>query len=251
MRARRVSSQQGTGVETATVATSMRVLTGVALVAAFGFSIVAGRLYPARAQVPGATPVTIPSPTAPASVEDTIHAVPLLARFAADGTSLHSYIVPVHLTATLRKLVFSFRFRREGTVTFEQPNRLNASIRSVPKRYADVFGELGTPDMWPTLYDLQLVRTEFVDGRSWFELSGVPRGDSDVAHLSVRMSDETQPIEARWSLNSGWTITSTIELEPVRAYLLTKRERADIVGHGFRIHSEMVYGSYAINASEG
>ena len=199
----------------------------------------------AQAQLPLPTPSPLPALTAPA--EGMLSSVPLFARLAADGTSLHTYSVPIHIMARVRKSVLSVGFARDGNVSFEEPDHLSISIQSVPERYANVFAQLGTPRTWPWFYDLELRDRSSVAGRDTYELTGVPRGSSDVDHVVIRMSDESQPIEAQWVLHDGWTITSTIVLESIGNYLVSKTEEYDITGHGFKIHSEIQYGNYKLN----
>ena len=209
----------------------------------------------AQAQLPSAAPAPIGSPTGrawaascqAAGIEGTIASVPLFARLSAEGTNLHSYSVPIYLAISIHKFIFTFHARRNGTIRFEQPATLTASIVAVPKRYADVFGELGTARTWPLIYDLGLLGSELLKGRQTYRICGVPREQSDVDHIFIETSDADAPIDARWFLRSGWTITATIETEVVADYLLPKHESADIVGHGFKIHTDMTYGTYALN----
>jgi|HubBroStandDraft_1064217.scaffolds.fasta_scaffold30205_5 hypothetical protein len=79
------------------------------------------------------------------------------------------------------------------------------------------------------------------------KLVGVPRESSDVDRVIILASDETQPIEAQWFLHDGWTIRSTIELQSVGSHLVPRSEIANITGHRFKIHCEMLYGDYTMN----
>lgn len=215
--------------------------------AALTLSIFIIGLGSAQAQSSAPAESPIPESTDSASAEDVISTVPLFARSAADGISLHVYTVPIHVTARVRKFVFNFRFSQNGQVAFEEPNHLSISIESVPARYANIFTQLGTPRTWPMDYDLHLRGHVSAGGRDMYELTGVPREPSDVDQIVIRTSEESQPVEVQWILHDGWTINSTIELEAVENYLVPRRERAVITGHGFKITCEMLYGDYTMN----
>lgn len=223
----------------------------VLVVPVVAMSMLAAWVHVAQAQVSTATPQPPPSPASISSpLATTVASIPLFARFAADGANPSSYSVPIHLVASLHKLIFSFAFRRDGMVSFSQPDVLRVSIKSVPQQYAHVFGELGTPRTWPMLYDLRIVGSQLIGGRAWYQLRGVPRNPSDVDHVIIQVADEKSPIRARWFLHGGWTLTSTVNLVPVQDYLVPRREQADITGHGYRIHSDITYGNYMLNVAD-
>lgn len=187
----------------------------------------------------------LPAPSA--SIDTTILSIPLFARLAADGGSLHAYSVPVRVTARIHKFLFSFRFSQNGEVAFEEPEHLSISIRSVPKRYESVFAQLGTPSTWPMLYDLRLRNRVLVDGKDTYELTGVPRESSEVDQIVIRTSDENGPVDVQWVLQGGWKVTGTIELGSAGDYLVPKQENVNIGGNGFRIQCELLYGDYTVN----
>lgn len=189
------------------------------------------------ASVPPAAPA--PSATPSSGAER----IPLFARYAA-GHNPPAYTVPVHISARLHVLFFSFPFRRQGTVTFAAPDSLNVSVDSVAAKYTKIFGEMGTPRTWPRLFVLHILDEEPVDGRPGFRLIGTPREDSDIDHVVIRLSDDDAPIHARWFLHDGYQIRSTTHLQQVNDYLVPVREEADITGHGYRISSDMLYGTY-------
>jgi hypothetical protein len=190
-----------------------------------------------------------PSPSA-TPFSGTISSIPLFARFAADGPNPKSYTADINLNASLHKWIFTFHFHRDGQVAFQHPDDLSVTISSVPTKYSRVFGELGTPRSWPIIYKLVLLDAENVDGLPGYRLRGVPRQPSDVDHVIIRMSDEHMPIHARWFLRSGWTLATTVVLESVQDYLVPKIERADITGHGYRIHTVMTYSNYVVNVAD-
>lgn len=199
------------------------------------------------------TQAQAPSPAPPAErsavggIDETLAKVPLFSRLSAEGATLHTYTVPVSLAVSVHKLIFTFHFTRNGTIRFAQPDTLIASIDSIPKRYTDIFGQLGTPRTWPLIYDLTVLPATTVNGQQTYRLRGVPRQPSDVEYVLIATSDDTTAIAARWSLRGGWSISETIETTLVDTYAVPKRERADIVGGGYKIHSDMTYGDYLLN----
>jgi hypothetical protein len=232
-----------------------RTYSKIAATAVAALAIHAGWARSVQAQLPSAAPVPIVSPSFPAPseaspaarIEGTIASVPLFARLSAEGTNLRSYSVPISLAVTIHKFLFAFHFRRNGTVQFELPDTLTTTIASVPKRYTDVFAELGTARTWPLIYDLELLGSDVIEGHRTYRLRGVPLQPSDVDHVLIETTEAYAPIEAQWFLHSGWTITSTIETEIIADHLVPKGESTDIVGHGFKIHSDMTYGNYTLN----
>jgi hypothetical protein len=184
------------------------------------------------------------------SGEVTIASSPLFARFASDNGSLHAYQAPVHMTGSLHKFIFTFHFERDGTVKFEQPDSLEYAFDSVPRKYSDMFNQLGTPRTWPVIYRLECVKATEEDGVTEYEIHGVPKdASSDIDHVVIRMDDRGGPIVAEWTLRDGWSVTSTIQMESVDNYLLPKEENTDVTGHGFHIHSDVTYGNYQLSSA--
>ena len=184
------------------------------------------------------------------SADVTIASIPLFARFASDGDSLHGYQAPVHMSGSLHKFFFTFHFERDGTVKFEQPATLQYAFDSVPSKYSSMFNQLGTPRTWPSIYNMDCVKATQEDGVTDYEIRGVPKDpSSDVDHVVIHMDDQGGPIVAQWILRDGWWVTSTIQMESVNNYMLPKEEETDVTGHGFRIHSDVTYGSYQLSSA--
>src|SRR5579872_1449733 len=125
--------------------------------------------------------------------------IPLFARFAADEASLRSYAVPVHTAVALHKLI-TFHFGLNGTVYFKQPDRIALNMHMVPAEYRQLFADLGTPRIWPQIYDLQVVGSETTGTRTTYHLKGVPKQSSDVTSMLADVSDDGSPIVAQWVL---------------------------------------------------
>lgn len=193
----------------------------------------------AQAQ-PDLAPPAAHSTAGPASI-------PILTQLANEP-ELHSYVAPVDVEATIHKLIFTFAIRRHGTAQFHSPDSLTISLLSVPARYTAIFGELGDIQTWPVIYDLEPLDDELNGVPAAFHLRGVPRQTSDVDHVLIESTDAGSPITATWYLRDGWTISATIQTEFVEQHLLPKHEIADIVGHGMKIHTELTFGDYTLNA---
>lgn len=194
--------------------------------------------------------VTIAAASPAPSNEVTIASIPLFARLALDGESLHAYQVPVHMTGSLHKFFFTFHFARDGTVKFEQPASLQFAFDSVPSKYSDVFGQMGTPRTWPAIYDLQCAKAVNDNGDTKYEIHGIPKDtSSDIDHVVITMDDQGGPITAQWFMRDGWDVTSTIQMESVNNYLVPKEENTDVTGHGYHIHTDVTYGSYVLSSA--
>jgi len=157
-------------------------------------------------------------------------------------------VAPVEVEATIHKLFFTFAVRRQGMARFESPDMLTISLQSVPPRYTNIFSELGDIQTWPVTYDLEALEDDSTNAPAAFQVRGVPRHISDVDHVLIQCTDASSPISAKWYLHSGWTVSATIETEFVEQYLLPKHETADIAGHGMKIHTDLTYGDYTLNA---
>lgn len=186
---------------------------------------------------PAALPTSTPAPPG-------VDAIPMFARYA-QAQDTPDYTVPVHVSASFHVLFFSFPFRRRGSVSFTAPDSLSVSIDSVAAKYTKVFNEMGTPQTWLRQFDLHLVDAEPVDGHPGFRIEGTPKEASDIDRVVIRLSTQDAPIYAQWFLHDGYRIDTTLEMEEVDGHCVPAHEQAEITGHGYRIHSDMTYGSYA------
>jgi hypothetical protein len=193
-------------------------------------------------QGPAAQAQPLPSPTA---TPNALAAIPVFAELAAEP-NLQSYSAPVGVVATIHKFVFTLDVAHHGTAQYSWPSALTISLDSVPARYTAIFGELGDVQTWPAIYDLTPVDASAPGSPARYLVRGTPKQPSDVDHVMIATNDVDGPIGATWVLHGGWTITATIYTEIVNQHLLPKREIADIVGHGMRIHCDMTYGDYRL-----
>ena len=175
--------------------------------------------------------------------------VPLFARFAHDGATLQSYVVPVQANVTVRKII-SIRARLTGNMRYAKPNQLNLVLSRVSPQQRRVFARLATPRAWPQYYNLQLVRTSTVNGKKNYTIRGVPKNGTDpVDHLVADVPDGTSPVlSAQWFLRGSGTITMRIQTAMVHGYVLPVSDQTDIAVPGNRVHADVQYGRYRVLA---
>lgn len=175
--------------------------------------------------------------------------VPLFARFASDGTTLRSYVVPVQANVTVRKII-SIRARLTGKMQYAKPNQINLALTRVSPQQRRVFARLATPRAWPQYYNLQLVQTRTVNGHKDYTIRGVPKNAGDaIDHLVADVSDGTSPaVTAHWFLRGNGTINIQIQTAMVRGYVLPVSDQTDIDVPGNRVHADVKYGSYAVTS---
>jgi len=176
--------------------------------------------------------------------------VPLFARFASDGTSLRSYVVPVQANVTVHELV-AIKARLAGNLRYGQPNRLNLTLNRVSPDQRRVFAKIATPRAWPQYYNLHLLRTVNIHGRKHYVIRGTPRNAWDsVDHLIADVPDGKTPVlYAQWFLRGKGTITMHIQTAMVRGYVLPVHNQTDINVPGYRVHADVSYGRYALRDS--
>ncbi len=171
--------------------------------------------------------------------------VPLFTRLAQD--QVRGYVAPVTLNVALHRFIFTFHFHLTGTVTYSAPDKVTFKIQRVPQQYQHLFNDLGTPLTWPQLYRLSVTGRVEVDGKPGLSLEGAPKKKTEVEIMELQTSDAVSPIHAQWTLNDGWSVKSVITEKATGVYLFPATEIADIAGHGYKIHTEMTYGAYALS----
>lgn len=155
------------------------------------------------------------------------------------------------MDVSLHRFFFTFHFKLKGNVKYEAPGNVTFTMDRVPEQYQRLFGDLGEPLTWARIYSMQVLGQTMVDGRPMYSVQGVPRKPSQVDHVVIQTSEPSAPIHAQWVLHDGWTVDSMIEEQNTEKLLFPKHELADIVGHGYKIHTDMHYGNYALDTSEG
>jgi len=180
-----------------------------------------------------------------------LQSVPLFSRLIATNQRVRSYTAPVTMDVSLHRFIFTFHFKLHGNVKYEAPGHVTFTMDRVPQQYQRLFGDLGEPLAWARIYSMQVMGSTIVDGRPMYSVQGVPRKPSQVDHVVIQTSEPSAPIHAQWVLHDGWTVDSTIEEQNTEKLLFPKREVADIEGHGYKIHTDLQYGNYALDTSEG
>lgn len=174
-----------------------------------------------------------------------LRAVPLFARIRSDR-SLRAYTVPLTVNVSVHKIIFTFHRALNGNVRYSAPSQVVFNGSGVPPQFKSLLGDLGTPLTWQKRYALHVTGRTLANGLPCYALEGVPRSPSQVQKLDIETTIPSAPIQAQWSLQGGWTVAATLYEQNQRAYLLPKQAQLDIVGHGYKIHAAMLYGTYAL-----
>ncbi|MGH7684517.1 MAG: hypothetical protein ACREMT_09240 [Vulcanimicrobiaceae bacterium] len=172
--------------------------------------------------------------------------VPLFAQYGTQGLALRSYSVPIHIDVAVHKLI-TFHVGLNGTVYYRRPGRLAASIHDLPEKYQRGFAELGTPRTWPETYDMQVIGKETTGGQCMYHLRGTPVQQNDIDYLVADVADGA-PIKATWYLKGGGTIKSTFDMTNIGDYSMPKQQHLDIDAGGSKVHADITYGDYDLNA---
>jgi len=176
-----------------------------------------------------------------------LYQVPLFAQYGSEEPTLRSYSVPVHMSIALHKLI-TWHFGFNGMMYFRRPAKLALSIHEIPEKYQHAFAELGTPRTWPQTYAMQVVGKDDTDGHCVFHLRGTPLQSNDIDYMLVDVAGPNDPIKATWYLRGGGTISSTITLANVGDYSMPKDQQMDVDAQGTKVHVDLSYGDYDLNA---
>lgn len=175
-------------------------------------------------------------------------AADVLSRITTRDAMLASYTVPVHIDVHLRKL-FSLHFGMNGTQYFKQPNRLALDVGKVPSNARRLFSQISTPMTWADTYDMRLAQAASDGVHTTYRLEGVPKRGGDIDHVILDVdSDPSLPLHARWFCRDGMTIATVVDEQPAGPYWLPKHTEADLSASGYKIHVDIEYGGYNVNA---
>ncbi len=169
--------------------------------------------------------------------------VPIISQVASDR-AIERYSVPLKMSVSVHKWIFSFHRGMSGHVRYKAPANVVFDGKGVPAKFRSLFGQLGTPLTWSRIYRLHVVKRDRVNG-GYCVVAGVPRKRSQVERVVIK-DTPSSPILATWYLQGGWTINGAIQEQHQRKYLLPKHAALDISGHGYKIHTDMLYGRYAV-----
>jgi len=159
--------------------------------------------------------------------------------------------VPIGFAIKVRKVI-RVGLHLSGTRYFQRPDKEALVMHSVPalaKSFQKIFAGLGTPETWPSQYDISLVPLDPPDSATLYELRGVPLQGGSVDHILLDVSQATyEPLKARWFYKNGATIVMVIENSLVgNQYLLPRTETLDIDFPSYKAHAVASYGEYSIN----
>ncbi len=179
---------------------------------------------------------------------DGLSAVPLFSQMGNDR-GIAAYKVPLTLKVSVHKFIFSFHMGMNGRVHYTAPANVAFDGKGVPKRFKSLFGELGTPLTWCKTYNLHVVSADPIHHQ--YVIAGVPRArSSQVQRLVIDAAGPSSPILATWTVRGGWSVKAAIQEQRERSYMLPKHAALDIAGHGYKIHTDMLYGKYAVSQTK-
>jgi len=194
---------------------------------------------------PTSAPLAQPSATAPVTVQD------VLGRMVANREGLNSFTVPIAFSISVHEIV-SVSISPTGIRYFQRPDQEALIMHKVPgpaKSFQRIFAGLGTPETWPSQYQISLVTPDLASGNGIYELRGVPNKGGSVDHILLDVSQTTyEPVKARWFYKNGATIVmSIVNAMAGDKYLLPKTETLDIHFPSYKAHAVANYGEYSIN----
>jgi len=173
----------------------------------------------------------------------------VVARMSASEVLPETYSVPLHIDAKVRRLI-TLRFGVDGTVYYRRPDHLAIRMNRIPSGFRKLFTELGNAQTWGATYDMTFLDALKDGNRELYRLKGVPKQGGEVAQvlLDVSAADFT-PQRAQWVCHNGSTIDMTFANETIGGYELAKHAEADMVLLGWKVHADLNYGPYVLNAS--
>ena len=196
----------------------------------------------ATAALIGASPVPMPAKSPTAS--------DVLNHLVASRHGLNSYSVPIHFNLTVHKGV-SVSAQLDATRYFESPDREVLEMRSIPsiaKQFRYIYTGVGTPDTWPSQYDVSFATDQPSEPTS-YDLRGVPKNNPNISYVILKVARDTYaPLAAHLSYKNGGTIDLSFENSTVEGgYLLPSTETIDIAFPDYKVHAVGKYGTYSIN----
>src|SRR5579872_1410869 len=167
---------------------------------------------------------------------------------------LQSFSVPIGFDVVVHKGI-GVSAHVSGTRYFQSPDKEVLVMNSMPaiaKRFSYIYSGAGTPETWPSMYDITLM-TGQTAGSSSYALRGVPKTKSPVGIAAVILDvDSTTfaPIAAHLSYENGGTIALQFQNALVGGkYQLPSTETIDIAFPEYRVHAVAHYGTYSVNGA--
>ena len=172
----------------------------------------------------------------------------ILARLLAARQGLHSYSVPIHFNLTVHKGP-SVSAQLDAVRYFQSPDRELLAMNSMPSfagKFRYIYSGLGTPETWPSSYDVTRVAGD--PESATYELKCVPRTTTGVSYM---LWDVTRDTYAPVAAHVFYTNTGRVDLQFENAqsggYLLPLTETIDIAFPDYKVHAVGHYGTYSIN----
>jgi hypothetical protein len=187
-----------------------------------------------------------PTPAAPGSPT----AADVLGRLVAARRGLNSYSVPIHFNLTVHKGI-SVSAQLEATRYFQAPDKEVLEMKSLPsiaKQFRYIYTGVGTPETWPSQYDVTFAQAQTADSKT-YQLRGVPKNNPNLSYALLDVARDTfAPVAAQLYYKNGGTIALQFENAPVEGgFLLTAVETIDIAFPDYKVHAVGHYGTYSIN----
>lgn len=186
----------------------------------------------------------------------------ILNRMAQNTKGLTSYAVPFHIDAHFKKSFISVHVPLDGTRYFERPDKSTVKISNPPpqaKELASIYSWLGTPETWPSTYDIALVPAK---SSGIYELRATYKPNSRTHELLDKAAQSTvdyvlldvdaqtfDPVRASWFYHNGSKIVMNIKTGAVGKYRLPQSENVDMRLPGHSATAQVTYGTYQTNVS--
>ena len=194
------------------------------------------------AALTGASPAPAPlkSPTAS----------DVLNQLIAVRHGLNSYSVPIHFNLTVKKGL-SVSTQLDATRYFESPNREVLAMQSIPsiaKQFRYIYTGVGTPETWPSQYDVSFAQDQPIV-QTAYNLRGVPKNNPGISYIILKVARDTYaPLAAHVLYKNGGTVDLSFDNGAVAGgYLLPLTETIDIAFPDYKVHAVGKYGTYSIN----
>ena len=186
----------------------------------------------------------------------------ILSRMAQNTKGLTSYEVPFHIDSHIKQGMFSVKVPLDGTRYFKVPDKSALKIPNVPseaKELANVYSWLGTPQTWPSTYDITIASATPSGGlyelRATYKASATTHAlldkaaHSTVDHILLDVDSQTfDPVRASRFYQNGSTMFMTLTAGLVDGkYRLPQRESVDMKLPSHHIKALITYSTYQTN----
>jgi hypothetical protein len=185
----------------------------------------------------------------------------ILSRMAENTKGLTSYQVAFHVDMHVMKGFFSVRVPMDGMSYFKAPDKSMVKMTQVPsvaKDFTNIYGWVGTPHTWPSIYDITLEPTS---SSGIYELRGTYKANapthvaldksagSTLDHVLLDVDARTfDPIRVSWFYKNGSTIVMNVTTQAVEGkYHLPQSESLDMNIPHQHADALVTYSTYQTN----